>query len=210
MDMSQVEHARKVFQTTLAEKRPGDKFEVKVYPNARSTPSSCFTERDETDRRGSHRRRLFMGSRSEETWRMPRRRSFKSRATLTLGSFYRRFSERTTPPPSILSSCLVAWPELYGCPTLTPFVIVPVQSVRETRCCTLLIARLSANPPPLRILPLPQTDRCSPAVNVDDQGRRTHKLAACLRTPRNTTRRAISDLLSTSSLSLLPTCLRRS
>jgi hypothetical protein len=38
MDMSQVEHVRKVFQTTLAEKRPGDKFEVKVYPNARSTP----------------------------------------------------------------------------------------------------------------------------------------------------------------------------
>lgn len=38
MDMSQVEEAQKVFQTTLAEKRPGVKFEVKVYPNARSTP----------------------------------------------------------------------------------------------------------------------------------------------------------------------------
>lgn len=35
MDMSQVEQAQKVFQTTLAEKRPGVKFEVKVYPNVR-------------------------------------------------------------------------------------------------------------------------------------------------------------------------------
>lgn len=64
---------------------------------------------------------------------MPRRRSFRSRAALTLGSFYRRFSERTPPPP-LLSSCLVAWPELYGCLTLTHFIVVPVQSVRETRC----------------------------------------------------------------------------
>lgn len=91
---------------------------------------------------------------------MPRRRSFRSRATLTLGSSSRRFSERTSPsPPPLFLSCSLAR-TVWNAQPPHPLSLYQCRAEKDALLYTLNRSSLSHfRPPTLTSNPSPPSDR---------------------------------------------------